>query len=715
MAIVRRPVTAHLIILLSYIGVGVAVTWPHATYLTGRLPATRDAGSYVWGFWWVARSVVHLSDPWHTTYLAAPVGTDLGMHALMPLVGLIMTPVTLVFGPSASYTVLSVIMPGLLAYAMYRVARLWVPSQIGAIAAGAFYGYSSLLDFQSWVHLNLAAGALFLPMTLEAAVRLRRRPGPGQAIVLGIVLGASLLVDQESAVLALIVAMLAIGSWLLPSLVRRSRETAPSPSGTPPEPVSQRASWLSRLRPARPRQTRPRQAGFRRAKLRRAKLRQAGFRRARLRQTRPRQAGFRRARPRRARLRPARLRPARPGLPAAPTSPLPRRLLARPRLRRRPESEPRRFKVHWLRFVLAAIAGATAIAVAAPQIVAIVHANAAGSPSATLNASSYLEGIKLPDLFLPSPRVASFGLGIGHAEDSSTFGFIPSVLALVGLLLAWRRRSAWKLAGLWLTAAALAIGADLILPGGTATPLAQAWDGVRVSLVLPYTWFIRIPGLIGFREPSRIAELGLVSIALLAGYTVDWLRQHAKHLLVVVLVLGVFEAGLTTPPRRATTMPTGLPALDNPIAADHSSSVVVDVPFGLRGGTGVTGLPFPDETQVLATADQHPLADALLSRVPTSTAASIDGEPFYHDLIREQTGHHDFTPEQLIFAGLNARRMHIGWVVLWVSNKHLRQYLLMTGFDYAYRADHASVWRPSRFWKDTPRGQRPNPLTARRA
>jgi hypothetical protein len=146
---VRHPVLVHFTVLLGYIGVGVAVTWPHATFLSGKLPATRDTGSYVWGFWWMAHSVLNLTSPWHTTYIAAPVGAPLGMHALMPLVGLIMLPVTVLFGPSASYTFLMVIMPGLLAYAMYRVARLWVPSQIGAIAAGAFFGFSALLDFQS--------------------------------------------------------------------------------------------------------------------------------------------------------------------------------------------------------------------------------------------------------------------------------------------------------------------------------------------------------------------------------------------------------------------------------------------------------------------------------------------------------------------------------------------------------------------------------------
>ena len=78
----------------------------------------------MWDFWWVARQAEHLSNPFFTRFLAAPVGAQLGFHSLMPLPGLILTPVTLAFGPAVSYNLLSAIMPGLLCYAMYRVARL---------------------------------------------------------------------------------------------------------------------------------------------------------------------------------------------------------------------------------------------------------------------------------------------------------------------------------------------------------------------------------------------------------------------------------------------------------------------------------------------------------------------------------------------------------------------------------------------------------------
>jgi hypothetical protein len=288
--------------------------------------------------------------------------------------------------------------------------------------------------------------------------------------------------------------------------------------------------------------------------------------------------------------------------------------------------------------------------------------------------------------------VTVFGISILHARNSSTFGAVAEALALIGLLLARRRRTAWLLALFFAGVAALSIGSDVILKSGTYTPWPETYNGVLISKALPFTWFVQIPGLSGFREPSRIAVLGLIPVALLAGYTVNWLRYHARVLLIPVLALGIFEAGLGTP-AGAKTMASSYPALDRPIAADLSGSIVLDVPFGLRGGTGVTGQAFVPQAQVLATADEHPLADALLSRVLATTVTAINAEPFYHDLLSTQTGH-TFSPAELLAAAKNAADMHIGWILLWEWNKNMRAFLVATGFNYAYRADGASVWRP---------------------
>src|SRR5215469_4761995 len=70
----KGHLTTHLFVLACYLVAGVAVTWPRATFLAGRLPATGDQGSYVWGFWWMAHQVTHLGNPWFTDHLGAPVG-----------------------------------------------------------------------------------------------------------------------------------------------------------------------------------------------------------------------------------------------------------------------------------------------------------------------------------------------------------------------------------------------------------------------------------------------------------------------------------------------------------------------------------------------------------------------------------------------------------------------------------------------------------------
>ena len=65
-------------VLAAFLAAGVAATWPLSSYLTGRLPVSRDVSIYVWDMWWVAHQIVHLHNPWSTTYLAAPVGLQLG-------------------------------------------------------------------------------------------------------------------------------------------------------------------------------------------------------------------------------------------------------------------------------------------------------------------------------------------------------------------------------------------------------------------------------------------------------------------------------------------------------------------------------------------------------------------------------------------------------------------------------------------------------------
>src|ERR1019366_536084 len=170
-------------------------------------------------------------------------------------------------------------------------------------------------------------------------------------------------------------------------------------------------------------------------------------------------------------------------------------------------------------------------------------------------------------------------------------------------------------AAAWGSCAVLALGPTLILGSTKHIPLAENWHGTKVSWLMPYTWLVHLPVLSGLREADRFALLGLVGAAVLAGAAIDWLASHAKPLIIAVAVLAVFEAGWSGNVK-VGSMPTTMAALDRPIAADHSGSIVVDVPYGLRGGIPLFGSSIIAQEQLLATSDGHPRAISYLAWVP---------------------------------------------------------------------------------------------------
>jgi hypothetical protein len=243
---------------------------------------------------------------------------------------------------------------------------------------------------------------------------------------------------------------------------------------------------------------------------------------------------------------------------------------------------------------------------------------------------------------------------------------------------------------------------------------------------MPYTWFVRLPGLSSFREADRLAILGLLPAALLAGGAVEWCRYHAKPLLAVIAAAAILESGYSGTTPKVGSIPVSFPGVDRGILRDHSNSIVLDLPFGLRGGIPVDGVPFFPQALVMATEDGHPRSIAYTSRLPYPTRTAINGHHFYAALIDaehevaetcpfrapRQTGslnlcyHPDgvslpgpavrvnkvseyLTPARLAAARADAARMNIGWAVVWKRNGSVSNFLLTflkeTGFHYAYR------------------------------
>jgi hypothetical protein len=341
--------------------------------------------------------------------------------------------------------------------------------------------------------------------------------------------------------------------------------------------------------------------------------------------------------------------------------------------------------------------------IASPQLIAMAHQASTEGIAGRDFYGYFAYTARLPGLFGPSPRVADFGMprlaAIFHVtkptEGIPAFGVVLSVLAVAGVAAAWRRRSGWLLALLWLGGAWLALGPVLQIGDRTYVPLSQTWSGGPVSRLMPYAWMVRLPGLSSFREADRLALLGLLAAALLAGSAVDWLRYHATPLIIVVAALGALEAGWPGSPD-IKTIATALPAVDRPIAADHSGSIVVDVPFGLRGGLGQYGGVIAPQALLLATADGHPRAIAYTSWVPVPTTKA---HPFYDQLVAAQRGRRASAAQDAA-ARRDASRMAIGWVLVWeahtrLTTRRITAFLDAAGFRFDYRAAGVMVYRPA--------------------
>jgi hypothetical protein len=173
-------------------------------HLLGGLPDRMVAGNpgdirlFTWYLQHDSRSVLHGQDPLLFTTMNAPAGVNGMWNTSLLLPALIMTPVTLLAGPLASYNVLFILglaAGPLCAFPLLRRFAGNVPAAgLGALA----FGFSPAVLASGFGHLNLVLTGL-LPIILLLADDLvtgRRDPMTGGA-ALGLAMAAQLFTSEE--------------------------------------------------------------------------------------------------------------------------------------------------------------------------------------------------------------------------------------------------------------------------------------------------------------------------------------------------------------------------------------------------------------------------------------------------------------------------------------------------------------------------------------
>ena len=186
----RRPVGLYLGVAATYLALGVGLWWhvwtthPTATATCG----CGDPALFTSFLEWPAYALAHGHNPFFTTALFHPGGLNMLANTSVEAVGLVLAPVTWVFGPVATLNVASTLSPvlsGLAAFWLIRRYVSWVPA---AWLGGLFYGFSPFL-LVSLVFGHLMTSLLVIPPLIagaldELVLRQRRRP-----VAVGLVLG----------------------------------------------------------------------------------------------------------------------------------------------------------------------------------------------------------------------------------------------------------------------------------------------------------------------------------------------------------------------------------------------------------------------------------------------------------------------------------------------------------------------------------------------
>ena len=189
------------------------------------LCACRDEPQTDWYLAWTPHAIATGHAPWTTDYLAVPDGVNLMWNTLMPLPGVLLSPVTLLAGPMAAHTLLAVLGFAGSATAMWWVVGRWARWWVSRFVAGLLYGFSPYLLAQGSGHLNLelvALPPLVLLLADELLVRQRRRAVP-VGVALGLVCLAQLLTTEEVLASTFVVAVAGVVVLALQQRPRLSR------------------------------------------------------------------------------------------------------------------------------------------------------------------------------------------------------------------------------------------------------------------------------------------------------------------------------------------------------------------------------------------------------------------------------------------------------------------------------------------------------------
>ena len=151
--------------LLLYAAISVIILDHGASLNSTILGQSTDRFAFIWFFRWWPWAISHHLNPLFTTLVWQPVGDGLLWLTSVPLLALVMSPVSVLAGPVMAYNLVILAAPVLSAWMMYLLCLRITGRTAAALIGGFLFGFSSYQTSQDLSAINLSFTA-FLPLLL---------------------------------------------------------------------------------------------------------------------------------------------------------------------------------------------------------------------------------------------------------------------------------------------------------------------------------------------------------------------------------------------------------------------------------------------------------------------------------------------------------------------------------------------------------------------
>ena len=166
-----RTVGFHVVALACFTVPAVVLWWhvwsghPSAALTCG----CGDPAQEVWFMNWPAWALAHLHSVVFSGAVNVPAGANLLSNTSGTLVGVVLAPVTWIFGPVTATNVALTLAPALSAWACFAAVRPLITWKVGAIPAALVFGYSAAM-VESLVFGHVSVAVLVIPPFLFATL-----------------------------------------------------------------------------------------------------------------------------------------------------------------------------------------------------------------------------------------------------------------------------------------------------------------------------------------------------------------------------------------------------------------------------------------------------------------------------------------------------------------------------------------------------------------